>query len=120
MDFWKTAQVIMISLMGGIVRYLVDFLSKAEETVEDISIKLLIIHAIIGTFAGFLSYMLATYIISSFMAGLLAAGIGSFGSYGTLFWLLEFAKKRLVVMDESLYNQYKKLRQDGYFDQEKK
>lgn len=104
--------------MGGIVRYLVDVIKKAEVSNDDISTKLMVMHAIIGTFAGFISYLVVSAFVTSFIPGLIAAGLGSFGSYGTLFWLLEQAKKRLVIMDEDVYKKYAELKHKGLFDAE--
>jgi hypothetical protein len=41
-------------------------------------------------------------------AAIIAAGLGSFGGYGTLFWLLEQAKKKLLLVDKSEYEAVKK------------
>lgn len=108
-DPFYTLQIILTSIFGGIVRYLVEFLVKAQE-LDKLSWGILVIYAIIGMFAGYMAFLVCSLFTTIELAGILAAGLGSFGSYGTLFWLLEKAKKKLVLVDAK---EYKKLKDDS-------
>jgi hypothetical protein len=109
-----TLQIILTSLVGGIVRYLVEFLKKAQ-SIDKLSWGILLIHAIVGMFSGYMSFLLISIWSTAEIAGLMAAGLGSFGSYGILFWMLERAQQKLVMMDPGDLEKFKSLK-----DQDKK
>ena len=104
-----TLQIIFTSLVGGIVRYLVEFLRKAQE-LNKLSWGILLIHAIVGMFSGYMAFLLVSLYATSEVAGMLAAGLGSFGSYGALFWMLEKAQQKLVMMDKDEQSQYEEFK----------
>jgi hypothetical protein len=99
-------QVLLMSVIGGIVRYLVDLLRKAQN-VNKLSLALLVTHAIIGMFSGYISFLVVSLFTTVEAAGIIAAGLGSFGSYSTLFWLLEKAKEKLVLLSDDEYSRFK-------------
>lgn len=103
-DAFYTLQIIVTSILGGIVRYLSEFLIKAQ-TLDKLSWGVLFIHAIIGVFAGYMSFLVASLFTSAEVAGVIASGLGSFGGYGTLVWLLNQAKKKLVLIDKNHYDE---------------
>jgi hypothetical protein len=93
-------QILLTSILGGIVRYLSEFLIKTQE-LDKLSIGLMVIHAIVGVFAGYMSFLVMSYFTTVEVAGIVAAGLGSFGGYGTLIWLVSQMKKKLVLMDKT-------------------
>jgi hypothetical protein len=117
-----TLQIIFTSLVGGIVRYLVEFLRKAQE-LDKLSWGILLMHAIVGMFSGFMSFLLVSLYTTTEIAGMLAAGLGSFGSYGILFWMLEKAQQKLVMMDkkdQEQFEEFKDQHKDDVTDDTKK
>jgi len=107
-----TLQIIFTSLVGGIVRYLVEFLRKAQE-IDKLSWGILLIHAIVGMFSGYMAFLLVSLYATSEVAGMLAAGLGSFGSYGVLFWMLEKAQQKLVMMDKSEQSKFEEFKEQN-------
>lgn len=102
-----TLQIILTSILGGIVRYLAEFLAKAQE-LDKLSLGLMVVHAIVGVFAGYMSFLVISYFTTAEVAGIIAAGLGSFGGYGTLMWLVHQMKKKLVLMDKSEFEEFAK------------
>ena len=98
-------QIFLTSILGGIVRYLSEFLIKTQE-LDKLSLGLMTIHAIVGVFAGYMSFLIATMFTTAEVAGIIAAGIGSFGGYGTLIFLVREMKKKLVLMDKTEFEKY--------------
>ena len=111
-------QVLLTSILGGIVRYLSEFLIKTQE-LDKLSIGLMVIHAIVGVFAGYMSFLVMSYFTTVEIAGIVAAGLGSFGGYGTLIWLVSQMKKKLVLMDKAEFETIQK-RKKGEFDESQK
>ena len=101
-----TIQIFLTSILGGIVRYLSEFLIKTQE-LDKLSIGLMTIHAVVGVFAGYMSFLIASMFTNAEIAGIIAAGIGSFGGYGTLIFLVKEMKKKLVLMDKTEFEKYK-------------
>jgi fluoride ion exporter CrcB/FEX len=102
-----TIQIILTSILGGIVRYLSEFLAKSQE-LDKLSLGLMTIHAIVGIFAGYMSFLVVSFFTTYEIAGIIAAGLGSFGGYGTLIWLIHQAKKKLVIMDKTEFEEFQK------------
>jgi fluoride ion exporter CrcB/FEX len=102
-----TLQIVLTSILGGIVRYLAEFLAKSQE-LDKLSLGLMIVHAIVGVFAGYMSFLVISYFTTTEVAGIIAAGLGSFGGYGTLTWLIHQMKKKLVLMDKTEFDEFVK------------
>jgi fluoride ion exporter CrcB/FEX len=98
-------QIIVTSILGGLVRYLSEFLVKTQE-LDKLSLGIMVIHVVIGLFSGYMSFLIAGWFTSIEVAGIIAAGVGSFGGYGTLIWLVKQMKKKLVLMDTSDFIEY--------------
>jgi fluoride ion exporter CrcB/FEX len=113
-----TLQIVLTSILGGIVRYLSEFLVKTQD-LDKLSIGIMIIHAIVGVFAGYMSFLIVSFFTTAEVAGIIAAGLGSFGGYGTLIWLIHQAKKKLVLMSESEFTEFQK-EQKQYLTKNKK
>jgi fluoride ion exporter CrcB/FEX len=101
-----TIQIFLTSILGGIVRYLSEFLIKTQE-LDKLSLGLMTIHAVVGVFAGYMAFLVCRLFTSAELAGTIAAGIGSFGGYGTLIFLVKEMKKKLVLMDKTEFEKYK-------------
>ena len=111
-------QVLLTSILGGIVRYLSEFLIKTQE-LDKLSLGLMVIHAVVGVFAGYMSFLVMSYFTAVEAAGIVAAGLGSFGGYGTLIWLVSQMKKKLVLMDKAEFETIQK-KKKGEFDESQK
>lgn len=106
-DHWYTLQIILTSIMGGVVRYLSEILIKSQE-LDKLSLGIMAVHALIGIFSGYISFLVCSLFTTAEVAGVLAAGLGSFGGYGTLFWLIEQMKKKLIIIDQDEYETFMK------------
>jgi fluoride ion exporter CrcB/FEX len=106
-------QILLTSILGGIVRYLSEFLIKTQE-LDKLSLGLMAIHAVVGVFAGYMSFLVMSYFTAVEVAGVVAAGLGSFGGYGTLIWLVSQMKKKLVLMDKSEFEILQKRKKDAF------
>jgi fluoride ion exporter CrcB/FEX len=111
-------QILLTSILGGIVRYLSEFLIKTQE-LDKLSLGLMVIHAVVGVFAGYMSFLVMSYFTAVEVAGIVAAGLGSFGGYGTLIWLVSQMKKKLVLMDKVEFAALQK-KNKGIFDADQK
>ena len=96
MNVFQTLLVVLVSLLGGIVRYLTEFIIEKEH-LRHLSFGMLLIHSIIGVFSGLMAYFIVVFLwpTAIFEACLLAAGLGSFGSYGFLIWALKVASRKM-------------------------
>ena len=96
MNIFQALTVILVSILGGIVRYLTEFIVE-KEALRHLSFGMLVIHAIIGVFSGLMAYFIIAFMwpTAIFEACLLASGLGSFGSYGFLIWALKIASRRI-------------------------
>ena len=119
MDPLYTLQIMLTSILGGIIRYLSEFLIKTQE-LDKLSIGLMIIHALVGVFAGYMSFLVASVFTTAEVAGVLAAGVGSFGGYGTLIWLVKQMKKKLVLLDKEAFDEYQEKQKDSFDDSQKR
>jgi fluoride ion exporter CrcB/FEX len=109
----------LTSILGGIVRYLSEFLIKTQE-LDKLSLGLMVIHALVGVFAGYMSFLVVSAFTTAEIAGILAAGLGSFGGYGTLIWLVKQMKKKLVLMDKSEFSEYQEKQKKSFDDGQKR
>jgi fluoride ion exporter CrcB/FEX len=100
-----TLQIVLTSILGGIVRYLSEFLARAQQ-LDKLSLGIMIIHAIVGVFAGYMTYLVVSLVTPAEIAGMIAAGLGSFGGNGTLIWLINQMKKKLVIMDKAEFEDF--------------
>jgi len=107
-----TIQIFLTSILGGIVRYLSEFLIKTQE-LDKLSLGLMAIHAVVGVFAGYMSFLVVHMFTPAEIAGVIAAGIGSFGGYGTLIFLVKEMKKKLVLMDKTEFEKYRSKTSDS-------
>ena len=106
-------QILLTSILGGVVRYLSEFLIKTQE-IDKLSLGLMVIHAIVGVFAGYMSFLVMSYFTAIEVAGIVAAGLGSFGGYGTLIWLVSQMKKKLVLMDKTEFDTLQKRKKQEF------
>ena len=106
-------QILLTSILGGVVRYLSEFLIKTQE-LDKLSLGLMVIHAIVGVFAGYMSFLVMSYFTAIEVAGIVAAGLGSFGGYGTLIWLVSQMKKKLVLMDKTEFDTLQKRKKQEF------
>ncbi len=118
-DTLYTLQIMLTSILGGIVRYLSEFLIKTQE-LDKLSLGLMVIHALVGVFAGYMSFLVVSAFTTAEIAGILAAGLGSFGGYGTLIWLVKQMKKKLVLMDKSEFSEYQEKQKKSFDDGQKR
>ena len=111
-------QILLTSILGGVTRYLSEFLVKAQE-LDKLSLGIMTIHAIIGVFSGFMCFLVISYFVSAEIAGIVAAGLGSFGGASTLTWLITQMKKKLVLMDQTNFSEYQKIQKTEFAQKQK-